>query len=290
MNTRIKSLLHIVGGTLAFTGIVYVTIKLYAYSGQIDFSSFNHSTWLIAVFFAFLYGASNIMLALAWKNLLIYFGNPIHWRSAIRIYGQTQLAKYVPGNIMHLASRQTMGMASGIRAMPLAKSSAWELGLIALTAIFFAVLVLPQFYSAVSQGIAVLGFMFTLIVVQLFIVQVFGSLIAKAVVWYALFLLTAGLLFAVLLNLLTPESSLVHQPLLVICGAFVLAWLAGLITPGAPAGIGIREAILALLLKGLTSESELLLCIMLSRMITVTGDLIFFICASVLSLEKKENT
>jgi len=286
MNTRIKSLLHIVGGTLAFFGVVYVAVKIYTYSSQIDFSNFDRNTWLTAIFFVFIYGFSNIMLAFAWKNLLIHFNSPIEWRSAIKIYGQTQLAKYVPGNIMHLASRQTMGMSMGIPAFPLAKSTVWELGLISLTGSFFVILAAPLFFSEIPQGGAILGFIFTLIIIQLFIVKFFSSFIGKAIAWYTLFLLTAGLLFSGLLNCLTSESNLIHRHLFVISGAFVIAWLAGLVTPGAPAGIGIREAILATLLKDLTSESELLLCIMLSRMITVTGDLLFFIFASMVSLNK----
>ena len=58
-----------------------------------------------------------------------------------------------------------------------------------------------------------------------------------------------------------------------------MAWLAGLLTPGAPAGIGVRELVLVLLLKGIVPEAELLLAVLLSRLVTVGGDLLFYLVA-----------
>jgi len=65
-------------------------------------------------------------------------------------------------------------------------------------------------------------------------------------------------------------------------GAYVLAWLAGFVTPGAPAGLGIRELVLLFLLQGLVGGPDLLLVILLGRVITVSGDLVFFILASLM--------
>jgi uncharacterized membrane protein YbhN (UPF0104 family) len=63
----------------------------------------------------------------------------------------------------------------------------------------------------------------------------------------------------------------------VLCSAYVVAWLIGLVTPGAPAGVGVRELILVFLLQGLVGESELLLTVVLGRVVTVTGDFLFFL-------------
>jgi glycosyltransferase 2 family protein len=60
-------------------------------------------------------------------------------------------------------------------------------------------------------------------------------------------------------------------------GSYILAWLVGLVTPGAPAGMGVRELVLLFLLSDQLSETVLLLAVILGRMVTVTGDLFFFI-------------
>ena len=113
----------------------------------------------------------------------------------LKVYGTSQLAKYLPGNIFHMAGLQSPGMAAGEPACVLAKSTAWELGLISFSAATF--------------------------------------------------------------------------------GAFMLDWLAGLLAPGAPAGLGVREMVLFSLLKGLVAEADLLLTIVPSRLVTVAGDMLF---------------
>jgi uncharacterized membrane protein YbhN (UPF0104 family) len=66
----------------------------------------------------------------------------------------------------------------------------------------------------------------------------------------------------------------------VLCGSYVIAWLAGLITPGAPAGVGVRELVLLFLLGEQIPAADLLLAVVLGRIVTVVGDLLFFTAVS----------
>ena len=109
----------------------------------------------------------------------------------------------------------------------------------------------------------------------------------QAVFWYIGFLLVSGLLFFATLQLLTPDTSLLHA-LPGICGAYIIAWLAGAITPGAPAGVGIREVVMFALLQAIVGQSELLVAIVLSRAITAGGDTLFYFYA--LSLSDRART
>lgn len=97
----------------------------------------------------------------------------------------------------------------------------------------------------------------------------------KAVLWYVAFLLLSGLLFFATLQLLMPDTSLLHA-LPGIVSAYVIAWLAGAITPGAPAGVGIREVVMFALLQSVVTESDLLVAIVLNRAITAGGDTLFY--------------
>jgi uncharacterized membrane protein YbhN (UPF0104 family) len=65
-------------------------------------------------------------------------------------------------------------------------------------------------------------------------------------------------------------------------GAYVVAWLAGLVTPGAPAGVGVREMVLIFLLGHAIPETELLPAVVVSRLVTVAGDVLFFAAAALL--------
>jgi hypothetical protein len=110
-----------------------------------------------------------------------------------------------------------------------------------------------------------------------------SAFVMRAVLWYVGFLLLSGLIFYATLQLLAHETNLV-QVLPGICSAYIIAWLAGAITPGAPAGIGIREVVMFALLQSLVAGSDLLVAIVLNRAITAGGDTLFYFFA--LALDK----
>ncbi|MGD9700712.1 hypothetical protein [Acinetobacter sp.] len=62
----------------------------------------------------------------------------------------------------------------------------------------------------------------------------------------------------------------------------MVAWLVGLITPGAPAGVGVREMVLLFLLGDQIAHLNLLLAVLLGRIVTMGGDLLFFIISILL--------
>ncbi len=59
-------------------------------------------------------------------------------------------------------------------------------------------------------------------------------------------------------------------------GIFAVAWIAGFVVPGAPGGVGIREAILAVGLGLLLGEGVGLIVALLHRGISVAGDILTF--------------
>jgi uncharacterized membrane protein YbhN (UPF0104 family) len=56
-------------------------------------------------------------------------------------------------------------------------------------------------------------------------------------------------------------------------GAFASSWLLGFLAPGAPAGLGVREAALALWLEPALGAPSAVLLIVLLRVATTLGDL-----------------
>jgi uncharacterized membrane protein YbhN (UPF0104 family) len=275
-----KRSLHWTGSVLAIAGIVFVALRLYDYGAEIDFNRFGIADWLVLFGYSLVYGLANLMLAFAWGDLLGYFGVGSARRWVVNIYGVSQLAKYVPGNIFHLAGRQAMGMAAGVPAWPLAKSSVWELSLISVTGGLFGLLVLPLLVPvAVLPGIG--AFTIVVCIVAAGMWRYIGPLVAQAYVWYVGFLTVSGVLFVGVLLLLVSERSIGESSLWVpLGGAYVIAWLAGLVTPGAPAGLGVREVVLLFLLKGNIAEADLLLAVLLGRVVTVVGDFSFFLFSS----------
>jgi len=281
MASNIGRILHYIGNLLAIAGIVFVGIRLRGYWGQIDFTAVDAVFSLVLGVAVCAYGAANILLALAWRDILAYLGVTTSTAWAVRIYGLSQLAKYVPGNIMHLAGRQAMAQAEGVPGWTLAKSTVWELGLLTFTGSLFTLLLLPRFFSLFTPGITIVLFCLIVGFTVLGIRQLFSGLLALAFGNQFCFLFFSGGIFFVLLQHVTSKIHISIFTIFFYCGSFVIAWLAGMITPGAPAGLGVREFVLTVLLHNFITEADLLLAVLLSRMVTAVGDMLFFLVVSI---------
>lgn len=108
------------------------------------------------------------------------------------------------------------------------------------------------------------------------------KLLFNAFVLQGVFTILTGLTFLITLKLVDTTISLSIENSLFVIACYIAAWAIGLVTPGAPAGLGIREFIIVFLLGDVSTESNLLLAVVLSRIITVSGDIIFFCIAMIL--------
>lgn len=276
--------MHIGGSLLGFAGVTFVVFKLYFYADQIDFSGLRIWSWAAIILLALIYGFANVLLAYAWKHILLFLNVNVSTKWSIRVYGLSQIAKYVPGNIFHLAGRQAYGMAAGISAMPLAKSSALELGLIAIVGGLFSILLTPFVFPDLSPLVAVGLFVATVATLSICIRNFVSRNLACALLLQTGFLVVSGTVFVWILAVVVTDH-LDPLPVSLLCGAYVIAWLAGLVTPGAPAGIGVREAALLFLLGTALPHADLLLAVLIGRIVTVLGDMIYFAISSFIKVD-----
>lgn len=279
MSARWKGWLNWAGRGLALFGLIFVGIRLRDYGGQIDMARLERSGWLAILAMAAAYSLAGVALALAWRELLRRFGAQTTRSWAVRAYGLTQIAKYVPGNVFHLAGRQSLGMAAGIPAWPLLKSAAWEIGLIAFTGALFCPLALPAVVPTMPVAAAGAFFAVALLLAGALLNRFFGKNVARAFAWHALFFCITGTLFAWIVSLLADPAAPLDGFWILLAGCYVVAMIIGLLAPGAPAGLGVRELVLFFLLQHLLREGDLVYAILLGRVVTVTGDVLFFVWA-----------
>lgn len=267
------------GSAFGFIGIVFVIINLVKYSNEADLSRFNIGTLFFLIGLALVYGISGLILALAWRDILkhLKINVNIHW--AIQTYGLSQLAKYVPGNIFHLAGRQAIGLGDGLPALPLAKSIFWEFPLISVAGIFFTPLALPFFTEKITESSAIIIFFILILACTYVAYKWFSFWVGRAINMYTVFLSLSGIIFVAIVYLVVPSGSVNTSTVAGICGAYVVAWLAGLLIPGAPAGAGVRELVLFGILQSVVSKTDLLSAIIFGRIVTVIGDVVFYLLA-----------
>ncbi|TPL22882.1 hypothetical protein FJ952_05720 [Mesorhizobium sp. B2-4-10] len=263
------------GFFLAFLALLFVFNKIILYGSEISFRNFDTLDIVFLISISLISGISSILLASGWREILVYVGVDRPFRWAVWAYATSQLAKYVPGNVFQLVGRQALGVAAGISNAPLAKSSVLELLVIAASTILFVPLVSPFVFLDIGLATSLPLFLILAAALLLLTRWLFGPILAKSAAFYASYLAVSGAIFVAAYSLAGGSSDLSLYP--AIAGAYVIAWLAGLLTPGAPAGIGVREAVLLFLLDGLSPSSVILLAVVIGRMITVLGDLLFFV-------------
>ena len=61
---------------------------------------------------------------------------------------------------------------------------------------------------------------------------------------------------------------------------FSIAWVAGFIIPGAPGGIGVREAVIIFFLTPIIGEAESITVSIGLRLVTLLGDICFLIISN----------
>ncbi|MGD1948548.1 MAG: hypothetical protein ACFB14_02750 [Leptolyngbyaceae cyanobacterium] len=276
MNFTFKKALNYLGFCLCLVSTFFVVKYIQKYISDIDYSQFGALEIAAGLCLIVTYGACNLILAVVWKHVLSYLEVKISSYESAKIYGRSQLIKYVPGNILHLTGRQAMGMSIGLPSVRVAKSIVLELGLSAFAGCFFVLLVLPLRWSFVPEFLSIIGFAIAIAGTSFLIKKILGSALTRAFLWQTLFLVLTGLNFVIVLKIVTSQSP-VSLASFHLCGAYTVAWLVGLVTPGAPAGAGVRELVLMFLLGDYYPESQLLASVLLTRLITIGGDLVFFL-------------
>lgn len=275
----VKGNLRWLGGVVALISLLFIGYRLWNYGEKADLGWLNAKDWLMLSVLTIIYCTANFVLARGWWHLLLHVGARPRQIWALRTYGISQIGKYLPGNIFHLAGRQAMGMLAGLDGKLLAKSVAAELSLIVFAGTIFSIFGLPLIPLNLTPFGSVALFLVIAGISVFQFVQRSAWLVLSALICQTIYLILSGLVFVGTLSLVAPGLSFTPSFIVGCCGAFVCAWLSGLVTPGAPAGAGVREMVLWFFLSSAANHHDILLAVVFSRMVTVAGDLLFFLAA-----------
>lgn len=279
MHFSAKRFFNICGSILACSAIFFMADRLQSYLDKIDFSTLISTQWPYFLALALFVSFYNIFLVVIWYRCLQYLDVDTSYSCATWIYGVSQLGKYIPGNVFHLAGRQTLSMAERLPGGKVLRSMIWELAILASAGlgVFWPPFVAQYFFPWLNLWWLVGIFAFCCLALPYVVGRVLNKILRSAYLWSILYLCSMGLFFSVMLSLV---SSVEISPVnLFFAGtAYVAAWFVGLVTPGAPAGLGVREAAILLLTQDIPiPEADLLLAVLLGRILTILGDFLFFL-------------
>lgn len=246
-----------------------------------------------------LYGASLALPGLGWTILMAAFSHhPVAWRHGLWVFGQTLTAKYLPGNVFQFVGRHWLGMRLGWSQAGIGLATLLEtLTVVSASALLSLIaslwMELPPLgslpawaYLPLGVGGLALPFVF-LRGWNLAPVRRLRSrwspearplperTLLLSLSAYLLFLLASA---AMLWALAAQLSGRVELRDVQLClAAYGVIYFLGFVLPGAPGGLGVREALIILMLGPALGEGVAAAAAMAFRLATVCGEVLVFL-------------
>jgi len=245
----------------------------------------------------------------AWQGLLGSLSCTSSLLTLNAIMGVTQIGKYVPGNVAQHIGRSAWSLRRGIPSSALFISLAVEFllaaamaGLIGASAL--TMYLLPHGNSLHAHlpllGLAAVTVLASVVGLTLAIKYIpqltrrffpngvtheiappsIRAMLRAALAYSANYILIGISFFCIAKASGSNDSA---SPVLFVA-AFSLSWLAGFVTPGAPAGLGIREAAMAAILAPFIEHSVALSAIVAFRIASTAGDLFSLLWGGIANL------
>jgi uncharacterized membrane protein YbhN (UPF0104 family) len=226
---------------------------------------------------------------LLWRGALATLGSRLPVRPAARLFFITQLGKYVPGAVWPVVAQMRLGREMGVPRQRMGLAFLLTLGLTTLVGLLLGLAALPALLRAEGRGV-LWGLLALPVLLALLVPSVVSSLIdrglrllrrpgldrplagrdvARGVLWALAFWLVYGghvWLLAVGLGADPLEA------LPVAIGGFAIAFSLGPLLVVLPAGAGVREAVLVVLLSGVLTTPEATAVALTSRGILLLTD------------------
>ena len=285
----------------ALAACIYFIVYATAHIRELPPLAWGTSTWALLVFSILLWVGIIIIGALIWKILLVDLNFRLNWRNCMTIYGIAQFGKYLPGNIGHHVGRVVLakqaGVPTGSTLQTMFIEMVWGIGIGSGIALFGGVM---GGDVKVSPAVLTLFFVATLLapwaawgVVKVFFPKIvaritdgghivlprLGTLMLVSLLYLISFVAVALLMDMHARILFGAQTSHIFMLTVV----FAWSWIAGYITPGAPAGLGVREAVLVSALTPIYGASVAVGLTLSLRGVTTLGDGMVFLIAMFLS-------
>lgn len=299
----IKKYLKYLGSLITIVSIAFVIYAVFKL--DIEFEKLANPRAILIL----LTGALGVtftvyFLAYAWKNTLDYLsGHSNRFKDVAHVYGKANIGKYLPGNVMHYVERNLFATKIGLGQLDLAISSVIEVVGIIVVALLFSVICAHEALLKAAkqyvkpQYLLILGILAVIaMIVVIFICiknEKIRNMAKRLFNWKFVLVFIANLvIYAIVLAILGAILVLVcgfifgvdlrAKEVGAIITYYMLAWVLGFVVPGAPGGIGVREAILVLLLSPVIGDNVTLSAALIHRLISIIGDFIGYVVALML--------
>lgn len=292
----LKKIVYILGSLASVILLIWFLNGVWQSSDLITNLDWTVEKTFKGLFLIVIYIFAFELLASGWFFLINSVQNQkININQARLMFYLSQVGKYIPGNFAHQVGRVVLAKKFNIKIQYSVIALSFENMLLILSASLLSIPVIFKISELqIDTSYLLIVIAMTFLVLPILIKIIFqkktgfknNSLIEKIVkselslgdfgLWafYICHFLIMAFIFYMLLNLVSGDESLSYWKMLPIVSA---SWVIGFLTPGSPAGLGVREAVLMAGLVGYSHESTLLIVTAMFRVITITGDVLLYV-------------
>jgi hypothetical protein len=294
----VKKFVSYLGTLLMILSLVFIARQIIMNEGfDRNLLGLLTSPWVVAglLGIAALEGGGILMAGFNFRALVRNVSGVLVTRPlGLAVYTESNVYKYIPGGVMYVAGRNRLSVeVDELAHSKVALATVLE-GISMVIAVIIIAMVFAFDYSVtyISQmeilPLLVLILLLVLIItafVIFFLRRRIGkgikyltsnmetiniSVIARRVGFAVALMFFYSVTFLLTLSILGQELNV--QLGFAIIGLYLLSWLAGFITPGAPSGLGVREVVMMMFLGDFVSVTILTAAMVIHRMLTALGD------------------
>jgi len=247
-----------------------------------------------------LYFACSFLPAQAWR-LLVFFQRPepLPFRDVAGIYFLAALAKYIPSNVMHFAARHVICKKYNISQKEILFSNILEVCLILVAAVILIISFVALNMASMPESVTadrhmlrrltlIIGAVLLLIAGLIIYWQIKSvsshrahrtGRLAVIIGLYLTFLLLMGLVFYCQFMSMGLNLSFGFDTAIRFIFCYILSWTLGFITPGSPAGLGVREAVITSMLTAAIGSDLAVIGAVLFRLSSLLGEFLGYLYA-----------
>jgi hypothetical protein len=311
---NIKKAASWAGSLLMVLSLGFIVRRIFLTHGDVDFSVFT-DRWVLTALIAIaaMEGTGIIFASLNYRALVKNIsGIQVKASLAVIVYTVSNLYKYIPGGVMYVLGRNkiaidTDGLSHGkIALSTVVEGALFAVAAVVVTAAFsfeHSVQYIRQMDISLWVGVVFLVVVLAAGCVVYYFRRRLGTFFrnlkndTRDIRWTVLlrrFLFALVLIslwaFSFLATLMLLGQSITFNLGITVMGLYMLSWVAGFLTPGAPSGLGVREVVMLMFMAGTLNEGILISAMVMHRMLTVLGDVFAYGMALVYAEIRKKMT
>ena len=304
-----KKYLKLAGNILMIISLIYLSIMMYNIG--IDIKNYLNKAVIVSSFWIVFY--LFILLFLSPFNFKIILdlisGVNNNFIKVYSYYYKANLYKYIPSNVIQYLARNELALDGVLKHSDVAFASFLEIVCVSIASFLCAIVFSRHFvllWIAENESLIpmIVVVIMSLLILGFIVSRLFKEQLSKFILLYKSLFKCKNLLRIIIVIFIYMVSLTLGAMLYVqvlgmfsvsisseiyfqVLGLYIFAWIIGFATPGAPGGIGIREAVMIYFFSNIFSASVITLSACMYRLLSIASELLAF-CLSMILIKKKK--